>query len=171
MMNAYGFLLVVDRMDESLVTMALLLGLDVGDVVVVAAKTGGSESYFYDEGHKACRALTHSEVTSSDAVQAYLASDDWRAQNYGDYLLHAAANQSLDLTIDRIGREKFQEAYTKYKRLQAKATETCASKAIFPCSPKGVPQRSQSRKDCYAQDFGCGYKCIDDMLSREDTFT
>jgi hypothetical protein len=40
---------------------------------------------------------------ASPAVQEFLDSDEWRAMNYGDFLLHEAANQSLDRTIERLG--------------------------------------------------------------------
>lgn len=41
-LQGYGFVLVTERMDESLVAMALLLGIDVGDVLVTASKVAGS---------------------------------------------------------------------------------------------------------------------------------
>ena len=35
---------------------------------------------------------------TSPVVREYLESDEWQALNYGDFLLYAAANRSLDLT-------------------------------------------------------------------------
>ena len=34
----------------------------------------------------------------------------------GDYLLHDAVNRSLDLTIDRLGREKVKEAVDRFEQ-------------------------------------------------------
>ena len=106
----------------------------------------------------------------SPAVQKYLDSDDWKAQNYGDYLLYAAANQSLDQTIARLGRPRFNAALQRYKALKAKEKEVCAPVAEFPCSKSGKPQPKKARKECYQRDFGCGYKCIDDMIANDSVF-
>jgi len=161
--NGYDFMLVVDRMDESLVALSLLLDIDVGDVLVTSSKVAGS--YFYDPPTHQCVELTKSFV--SPAVQAYLDSDDWKAQNYGDYLLHAAASHSLDLTIDRLGRDRFDAAMERYNLLKTKEKEVCAPQVEFPCSKAGKPQPKKARKECYQRDFGCGYKCIDEMVANE----
>jgi len=160
MLEGYDFMLVVDRMDESLVALALTLDIDVGDVLVTSSKVAGS--YFYDPPHKQCIELTQS--IKSRAVQDYLESDDWKAQNYGDYLLHAAANYSLDLTIERLGRDRFNTVMKRYQMLKQAEKEQCAPKVQFPCSKTGTPQPKLARKQCYARDFGCGYKCIDSMI-------
>ena len=164
MMNQYDFMLVVDRMDESLVALALLLNIDVGDVLVTSSKVAGS--YFYDPPQHRCVELSKSYI--SPTVQAYLESDDWKAQNYGDYLLHQAANQSLDLTIEIIGQEKFDAAMQRYQTLKKMEQEQCAQQAQFPCSSDGTPQPKRARKDCYQRDFGCGYQCIDNMIEQLD---
>lgn len=86
--------------------------------------------------------------------------------NYGDYLLHSAASVSLDSTIRAIGEERFQQAMTKYKTLMALATKKCVPQRIHrPCSSTGKLQIEKASKDCYHSDAGCGYPCIDEMLS------
>lgn len=165
MIEGYDFMLVVDRMDESLVALALLLDIDVGDVLVTSSKVAGS--FFHDTPHNQCVELTPS--VKSKAVQTYLNSDDWKAQNYGDYLLHAAANQSLDLTIEPLGRERFDSAMERYQMLQEAEKKQCAPKVEFPCSKTGKPQPKLARKQCYQRDFGCGYKCIDEMIHAMDS--
>jgi hypothetical protein len=160
MLEGYDFILVVDRLDESLVAMSLLLDIDVGDILVTSSKVGGS--FFYDPPRNRCVSLTKS--FTSPAVQAYLDSDDWKAQNYGDYLLHAAANRSLDLTIERLGAERFKAALHRYRQLQQLEKQVCADHVQFPCSKEGKPQTKLARRECYQRDFGCGYNCIDDMI-------
>jgi hypothetical protein len=147
--------------------MALLLDIDAGDVLVTSSKVGGS--FFYDPPLNRCVSLTKS--FTSPAVQAYLDSDDWKAQNYGDYLLHAAANKSLDLTIERIGAERFQAALQRYTKLQQLEKQVCSKHVQFPCSKAGRPQLKRARRECYERDFGCGYNCIDNMLARFENST
>jgi hypothetical protein len=103
-------------------------------------------------------------------VQAYLESDAWRAANYGDYLLHQAANLSLDRTITQvIGHETFQRALREYRQLRALEQQKCAPHVHFPCSNDGVPQPELSKKSCYLPfyDFGCGHSCIDEIIEQQ----
>jgi hypothetical protein len=98
-------------------------------------------------------------------VKDYLSSDVWYAQNYGDYVLHAAANESLDRTIEALGRSRFEEELAKYHKLKVLANDVCASKAA-QCTEDGVPQPAEEgRTYCYKGDQGCGYQCIDDIVS------
>jgi hypothetical protein len=106
----------------------------------------------------------------SPTVQTYLESDAWRAANYGDYLLHAAANLSLDRTIEQvIGRETFARALHEYQQLRALEQAKCAPQVEFPCSNDGMPQPDLSKKSCYLPyfDFGCGHACIDDIIKQQ----
>ena len=100
-------------------------------------------------------------------MQEYLDSDEWRAQNYGDYLLQSVANRSLDLTIERLGRERFNNALAEFYRLRQLEKELCAPFVQFPCSNDGKPQIEVSEKSCLHryEDIGCGYRCIDRLLA------
>ena len=72
-----------------------------------------------------------------------------------------ASSKSLDMTIAAIGEKKFSRALEKFLALKKVAYEICPNKTIFPCSHEGVVQVEESRKHCYAKDFGCGYPCFD----------
>jgi hypothetical protein len=50
----------------------------------------------------------------------------WYAQNYGDFVLHAAVNASLDNTIDSLGRDRFNEAFAQFLELKRQAADACA---------------------------------------------
>ena len=163
-MAHYDFILVTERMDESLVAMALLMGLDVGDVLGISSKVAAS-SFFYNGNH--CKPLT--KGFRSQKVQEYFDSPIWRAQNFGDYLLHRLAANALDRTIsEQIGQERFHKALAKYQKLKSLGEKLCAPNAKFPCSSDGKPQLGVSGKSCYiaGKDFGCGYRCIDFMLMK-----
>lgn len=160
-LKQYDFLLVVERLNESLVALQLLLDLDPSDILYVSGtKQSGSWAAVRDKCHKLI------PKTVSPVVRAYLESPTWLARNYGDYLLYHAANQSLDATIEKLGRVRFHEALTTYQSLLAVAQKTCQSEAVFPCSPEGQFQSEKSAQSCYDRDWGCGYPCLDEHYPR-----
>jgi hypothetical protein len=161
-LEQYDFLLVVERLDESLVALQLLLNLDPTDLLYVS---GSKESGGWAATKQKCHKLIPKFV--SPAVKAFLESPEWLARNYGDFLLYHAANQSLDATIEHLGRHRFDEALKTYRLLLAQAQTTCQSEVIFPCSPEGKEQFEESARSCYAVDWGCGYPCLDQHFPRE----
>ena len=162
-MEFYDFILVQERMDESLVAMSILMGIDIGDVILTGSSKVAGSSYIYKAQRKTCKRLVKSY--RSPAVKSYLNSSAFIGQNYGDYILHRAAHYSLDRTIEEtIGRERFDAALARYRKLQTLGTEICAPYAHFPCSGEGIKQLELSKESCYAEDLGCGYKCIDKFL-------
>lgn len=160
-MDDYDFVILNERLDESLVVMAILLDLSLGDILYLPSKVSGG---FYKTSH-GCTKMTKSFVTP--AVSKYLSSKEWHQEIYGDVLLHSIINKSLDLTIEMIGKEKFEQQYNEYKRLKNLADELCSPTAIFPCSANGVNQVKQSRENCYNKDWGCGYPCLDQLVHNE----
>lgn len=86
---------------------------------------------------------------------------------FWDEVLHKAANISLDLTIERLGREDFQRQLEHFRRVQTEVGKACSRKVVFPCTSTGrrVPPR---RTDCLNGDNGCGFECMDDYF--ENTF-
>merc|ERR1712137_1262392 len=106
----------------------------------MGAKVGGSFYYVEDDGNGKAGCIGIQKTKRSPGVQAYFESDEWQAINYGDYLLYAAANQSLDLTIDRLGKNRFDEALRLYRHAQQTAQQVCAAETYFPCSFNGTIQ-------------------------------
>lgn len=165
-LNDYDFILVVERMDESLVVMSMLMrGVTLGDLLTMDSKAQGS--YMFHYARNECFQIK--KANTSNAVKKYLESDTWFAQNYGDYVLRAAANASLDKTINMLGRTRVKQAVDAYRRLKTLVHETCASEAIFPCSLDGKNQFEASVKNCYKKDQGCGFACIDKVVKRHGT--
>jgi hypothetical protein len=164
----YDFLLVVDRMDESVAVFSLLTGVPLASLLYLSStKQAGS---WYYTNHR-CIALKPAAYT--DAIYAYFASDAWRASQNVDRLLYVAANKSLDATIDHFGRSTvFANHLRTYRRLQGQIRDVCSSRnsssitetTHFPCSPDGVPQLDLAQQSCYRKDFGCGYPCIDRVV-------
>lgn len=167
-MDSYGFLALVERMDESLVVLSMLLNLPLTDVLISSNSKVAGSSYFMRFG----KCVKLAKAFKSPIVEEYLKSNVWLAHNYGDTMLHMTANKSLDLTIDQtLGRADFDRKFAEYERLKALDLERCAPKTLLPCSKDGVNQVGPSRQNCYKEDYGCGYPCIDKMLQDDSLHT
>lgn len=156
----YDFMILNERMEESLVILQFLLGLQTGDIVSLSYNVGGS--YRYEHGK--CKQLIKSHV--SDGMKEYFQSEEWHAKNYGDYVLFAAVNRSIDLTIDQIGRLTFDSALQEFRRLEAKVNKICNENVPFPCSPNGTVLFHAEQPiphDKISQ-------CIDEVVRQERTF-
>jgi hypothetical protein len=156
--NAFDFIALVERMDESLVVMKLLFDLDDKDMIVLSAKSSGG----YDDGKFERKCFFIQKAFTTPEVDEYLTTG-FKVDN-ADYLLYAAANRSLDLTIDALGRKRVEEHVRKHRVLQKLAEDKCLTQAVFPCSANGARQTHLSALDCYGEDHGCGYRCVDRII-------
>ena len=162
-------MILVERYDESLVALQLLLDLKPADILYLQSKGSGSYTHhsisraIAGKSH-ACQKLQKSFVTP--VVRRHLESDMWYAQNYGDFVLHAAVNASLDKTIEALGKERFRVSLEEFRYLKGEAEYKCSDSAIWPCSSTGDSQWNSSITNCYNKDEGCGYPCIDELTSR-----
>jgi hypothetical protein len=146
------FIAVAERMDESLVVFQLLNGFKPKDMIVLSSKKAGG----YDGGMTGCHKIVPSYA--SPEIKEYL-STTFEKDN-DDFVLYAAANASLDKTIDALGRDLVEKEVRKHRYLQQVANKYCQDEANFPCSDEGVHQLKLSRESCYERDWGCGHKCV-----------
>lgn len=102
--DEYDFIGVYDRLHESLVVLAMLIGVSTNDVLFT----------FSEEGCPDRKKEQPDWLTP--AMMCYLNTNRWKSREMGDYLLHDAVNRSLDLTIDRLGREKVKEAVDRFEQ-------------------------------------------------------
>jgi len=153
----YDFLILAERMDESLVVFSWLTGIPLTSLLTMSSKIAGSSWY---RTNNKCIQLAKPVVTT--AIAEYFASDSWKATHSADRLLYAAANRSLDRTIQAI--ENFEGQLATFRRLQAEIQEKCRNETHLPCSSNGTVQLELARQNCYARDFGCGYPCIDRIV-------
>lgn len=157
---SYNFIAVTERMDESLVVLKELLGLNTSDILYLSAKTNGG----WDDGKmgKQCSYIRKSYV--SPGMKEIFESAEWFSKVEYDMALHIAVNKSLDLTIEKaIGRDRFDRALQDFQNAQLIAREHCNAEATYPCSPGGE-RRSDNETDCYWGDAGCGYPCVDRVV-------
>lgn len=160
LLQSYDFMIVVERMDESLTALALITGSSLADVLITSSKVAGSYLLVRvgkDAGH--CRRQLKGEL--SEGVRNYTESDEWLAMNYADEILYRAANASLDRTIEQLGRERFDRSLDDFKQLKEKVLSACGSRLGYGCSDKGEPLPEEQ---CYLRDFGCGYSCVDSIV-------
>lgn len=146
LLQHYHFIAISERMDESLVAMKLLFGLQHADLIVLPSKVG------YD--FQTCRPVPILKLTTdmTDFIQTNF------TVNNIDYLLYEAVNLSLDRTIQQLGHDFFHAQLQEHKRLQALAERQCLF-TTQPCS-----KNHMWKEECYAGDSGCGYKCVNHVL-------
>lgn len=163
LLQSYDFMLVVERMDESLTALALLTGLSLRDVLVTNSKVAG-DYLLVRVGKDAGTCRRQVKGSLSAGVRNYTESSEWLAMNYADEILFRAANASLDKTIEqRIGRARFEAALHEFGQLKAAVLETCGSRLGFGCTDQGEPVQEEQ---CYYRDFGCGYACVDSVVDQ-----
>ena len=158
---AYDFVAVSERWDESVAVMQLLFDLQAEDMIILPAKKSGSWTWDRKHGDEAGCFLIPRPQTPKP-VEKYLRTEF--THRNADFLLHAAAHKSLDLTIDLLGRDLVAAQVAKLKTLQEYVQRQCLHEAVFPCSSNGTFQR-ESQQDCYWLDMGCGYRCIDRVVA------
>ena len=83
-----------------------------------------------------------------------------------DRAFYEAANRSLDMTIDRLGREDVERKVELYRWAQSLVKQQCAAEAKLPCTPEGV-KRAPSETNCLFADSGCAYQCLDALVADE----
>ena len=153
----YDFIGTTERMEHSAVALQLLLGLSTEDILFLNAKSSGG----FDDGAddvSGCTYIVPSFV--SKGMRAYFGGNVWKQYTRMDRLLFLAANRSLDLTIERLGRDRFEDALAKYRSAQQQVKEQCASTVVFPCSSSG---EKAAHPDCFWADSGCGMGCLDEV--------
>uniref|UniRef100_A0A7S3LET5 Uncharacterized protein n=1 Tax=Amphora coffeiformis TaxID=265554 RepID=A0A7S3LET5_9STRA len=163
LLESYDFMMVVERMDESLTAMALLTGLSLVDVLVTSSKVAGGY-LLVRVGKDAGQCRRQLKGPMSEGVKNYTESDEWLAMNYADEILFRAANASLDRTIEQLGRERFERKLQEFRQLKERVLEMCGDRLGFGCTDQGEVLEEEQ---CYLRDFGCGYSCVDSVVDRD----
>jgi hypothetical protein len=159
-LGAFHFIGVSERLDESLVVLAMILSLELRDVMVLSSKVNGG----LDDGGFDGTCVKIQPAYTTPEVDRYLA-EEFPIGNH-DFLLYAVANRSLDLTIDTIGKELFQRKLQKYRSMKQYAQDRCLRNTIFPCVTAGQPPLPESQKSCFEGDIGCGHICVQEVLQQ-----
>jgi hypothetical protein len=130
----YDFIGIVERMDESVVVTQMLLGLTTGDVLYLDAKTnGGFDAGGYKEQ---CFFIVPKYI--SPGMKTYFGSKDFQQWIKWDLALYQAVNRSLDMTIDSLGRRRFEKELARFRWAKDMVATRCGPIARYPCSPSGM---------------------------------
>jgi hypothetical protein len=160
-LKEYDFIGITERLDESVVVLMMLLNLKMGDILFLSSKTKGTYDAFGKNGD--CTYIQPSFVT--DGMQEALESKTWQKEVQNDQALYVAANQSLDLTIDRLGRENVEKELVRFQKAKQLIAERCEPTTVFPCDQSGQPHQDT---DCLWMDSGCGTECLDSVATDLD---
>lgn len=158
-MRQYDFIGITERMDESLVVMSMMLNVPLEDVLYLNAKGNGG----FDDGRYNDSCVYIVPPYTSPGMKEYFASEKWQESTLGDAQLYKAAWNSLDMTIDSLGRDEFQEKLVIFKEMRQTAEEFCADKVKYPCNADG--SRMAVAPGCLWNDSGCGNQCLDEVAA------
>ena len=154
----YDFIAVTERLDESLVVMQMLLNLSTRDILYNRARSSGSFSVGAKK--KPCHYIFPSFV--SPGMGDYFESKEWKRTIQGDKLLYDSVNESLDRTIDALGRGLFMERLSEFRSILERAQTHCRGRVRPLCSEGG--ERQDNHTTCYIWGEGCDYECINDFV-------
>jgi Galactose-3-O-sulfotransferase len=161
--DSFDFIAITERLDESLVVMKMLLGLEVADILYMSAKQGGS----FTTGPKSTPCIYLIPSFLSNGMKAFFVSESWKEYVKLDTLLYKAANKSLDNTIDALGRPEFENQLSHFREVLARAHIRCENETIYRCDPAGN-YRGSENATCLLWDIGCGYECLNRFYPSAD---
>ena len=149
-LHSYDFIGVTERLDESLVVLAMVLDLQLDDLVYISSKQTGFAFTGDGRGNFECVRLATKSYTHT--MHTYLASEEWTGANQDDLLLYKAANTKLDSTISHLGKSKVLSSLHRFQNRLQEVQEACRERTYFPCTPEGTLNLNKS--NCYARDEG-----------------
>lgn len=161
-LSKYNFIAITERMDESLVVLKQLLGLQMEDILYMSAKTHGS--FTTGPGTSPCIYIVPSFLTSG--MKEFFESQYWKNYTRADQRLYDAAVQSLDNTIDALGRKKVEEELLIFRRARQYAQQLCEERTEYRCNSKG--EYIGNNSTCYLWDIGCGNQCLNEISISKD---
>jgi len=152
----YDFIGITERMEESAVALMMLLDLKMSDILFLSAKGKGG----YDDGGGESPGCTYiwPSFLSPGMEEFFDTNDEWKEMIQYDVAIYKAANASLDLTIDALGRDLFAENLARFKHAREEAQRQCLPTVVFPCDSGGTLHKNT---DCLWNDSGCGTTCLD----------
>lgn len=161
--DEFNFIGLVERMDESLVLLQLMLDLRPSDVSSVSSSKIANT---FSMRKQRCVRFGYKRNIFPRA-QEFLDSDEYRNMSKIEYMLYESVNRSIDHTIESvIGRDKFDVAMEEFQKVKEKIQQHCRDFVSNACTSNGT--HVKKRPKCYINpDIGCGYECLDDVYPIE----
>jgi len=143
--NTYSFIGLAERYDESMVLLASILRVPLSQVLYLKSKDSQVPNGTDDKGKSF---VAHLPLDQEPLiVRQEAASEGFRARNELDLALHSVASAELDRRW-AANRAELDGQLAQFKALREKAERLC----------KGATQEEQ---ECYWNDNGCAYRCLD----------
>ena len=153
----YDFIGLVDKPDESLVLMQLLLGLETEDILYNPSPHAGTISLWKDNKN-ICEEVKKEYLPSGS--KEFFDSEDFYNQNDVDIEIYKEVQKVHEATIDMvIGRDKFDEALRKYKAEMKVVEDQCLPTVQYKCNEAG--KRWKDLNSCDKN--GCDAKCLSSL--------
>jgi Sulfotransferase family len=157
-LDDYDFIAVMERLDESLVVIQMLLGLTTKEIVYTRARSSGTFSNGWSD--RPCFYIMKSFI--SKGMQNYFASEEFQLLIANDWYFYQAVNKSLDITIASLDRQLFEQNLAALRNALPLAAKNCQGQVRTMCDQGGNPIPFTNRT-CYIWGEGCDHGCIDEL--------
>lgn len=137
--NTVDFVGIVERMEESLVVLQLLMGVTTHDILFTAAKNSSAQ------GKDPTTNISFVPARYTPAITDFI--NQHSKDKDANHAIYDWANRTLTRTIKKLGQD-FTDAYKKFQKEQREANAKCASGIVSP-------------NNCIWKDNGCDYKCLE----------
>ena len=154
----YDFIGLVDKPDESLVLMQLLLGLKTEEILYNPSPNAGTISLWKDN-RNVCEEVKKEYEPMGLKAKGFFDSEDFYKTNGVDIEIYQEVQRVHEATIDAIGREKFDQALRRYKDEMKIVEEQCLPTVQYKCNEAG--KRWKDLNSCDKD--GCEAKCLSSL--------
>jgi len=134
----------------------MLLNIPLGDILYLSVKQAGG----FDFAWNGCMYVVKPYI--SPTMYEYFDSPEWKERVKYDAALYRAANRSLDMTIEMLGKKKFEDKLKRFRNALKLADEKCAHTVVHRCTEGGVIVPTQ-RHQCLWDNAACGMNCLDEV--------
>jgi hypothetical protein len=157
----YNFIAIMERLDESLVVMQMLLGLTTKEIVYTRARSSGTFSNGWND--RPCFFIKKSFI--SEGMRNYFSSEEFKLLIANDWYFYQAVNKSLDLTIASLDRQLYEQNLLALRNALPLAAKNCQGRIRTMCDQSGSPIPVINRT-CYIWGEGCDHDCIHELDNR-----
>lgn len=112
-LKSYNFIGIVERMDESIVALQMILGLETADVLALNSKVSGTGKV--------------QKTFVTPVMEEYFNSTEYNNLISIDKRFYKAINKSLDKTIQNLGLAKFDVQLQQFCKFKSLIEQTCTS--------------------------------------------
>lgn len=158
-LSDYNFVGILERIDESLVVLQMLLNLTTKEILYTRTRTSGAFSNGWTG--RPCLWVIQSFLTPG--MEDFFNSPIWGRHIVKDDLrLYSAINASLDRTIEKLGKENVAKNLYRLKRGLQIAQNNCHGRVIQMCDEAGR-YHFDNETTCYIWSEGCDHECINEL--------